>query len=101
VRTAPRGAERYCWRIDVVPRLVHLAGLELGAGVGLNIVARLRKPVPQADLLAAVQTGLTPAPLGTLAEWFWGVLGIPKNMIGFGEGEKKEEPALPPKTPAK
>ena len=39
VRTAPRGAERYCWRIDVVPRLVHLAGLELGAGVGLNIVA--------------------------------------------------------------
>ena len=44
---------------------------------------------------------LTPAPLGTLAEWFWGVLGIPKNMIGFGEGEKKDEPALPPKTPAK
>jgi UDPglucose--hexose-1-phosphate uridylyltransferase len=39
VRTAPRGAEQYCWRIDVVPRLVHLAGLELGAGVGLNIVA--------------------------------------------------------------
>ena len=39
VRTAPRGAEYYCWRIDVVPRLVHLAGLELGAGVGLNIVA--------------------------------------------------------------
>ena len=32
--------------------------------LGLNIVARLRKPVPQADLLAAVQTGLTPAPLG-------------------------------------
>jgi UDPglucose--hexose-1-phosphate uridylyltransferase len=39
VRTAPRGAEQYCWRIDVVPRLVHLAGLELGAGLGLNIVA--------------------------------------------------------------
>jgi UDPglucose--hexose-1-phosphate uridylyltransferase len=39
VRTAPRGAEHYCWRIDVVPRLVHLAGLELGTGVGLNIVA--------------------------------------------------------------
>jgi UDPglucose--hexose-1-phosphate uridylyltransferase len=39
VRTAPRGADHYCWRIDVVPRLVHLAGLELGAGVGLNIVA--------------------------------------------------------------
>jgi UDPglucose--hexose-1-phosphate uridylyltransferase len=39
VRTAPRGAENYCWRIDILPRLVHLAGLELGAGVNLNIVA--------------------------------------------------------------
>ena len=37
---------------------------------------------------------ITPAPLGTLSEWFWGVLGIPKNIIGFGEGEKKE-PAQP------
>ncbi|HEX7231411.1 MAG TPA: AsmA-like C-terminal domain-containing protein [Candidatus Binatia bacterium] len=33
---------------------------------------------------------ITPAPLGTLSEWFWGVLGIPKNIIGFGESEKKE-----------
>lgn len=39
VRTAPRGAEHYCWRIDIVPRLTYLAGLELGAGVHLNIVA--------------------------------------------------------------
>jgi UDPglucose--hexose-1-phosphate uridylyltransferase len=39
VRTAPRDAQHYCWRIDVVPRLVHLAGLELGAGLGLNMVA--------------------------------------------------------------
>jgi UDPglucose--hexose-1-phosphate uridylyltransferase len=39
VRTAPAGAEHFCWRIDVVPRLTHLAGLELGTGVGLNIVA--------------------------------------------------------------
>jgi UDPglucose--hexose-1-phosphate uridylyltransferase len=39
VRTAPRGAEHFCWRIDIVPRLTHLAGLELGTGVGLNIVA--------------------------------------------------------------
>ena len=37
---------------------------------------------------------ITPAPLGTLSEWFWGVLGIPKNMIGFGESETKE-PAKP------
>jgi UDPglucose--hexose-1-phosphate uridylyltransferase len=39
VRTAPRGADHFCWRIDVVPRLTHLAGLELGTGVHLNIVA--------------------------------------------------------------
>lgn len=39
VRTAPRDAEHFCWRIDVVPRLTHLAGLELGIGVNLNIVA--------------------------------------------------------------
>jgi UDPglucose--hexose-1-phosphate uridylyltransferase len=38
VRTAPQGAEHFCWRIDIVPRLTHLAGLELGAGVHLNIV---------------------------------------------------------------
>jgi UDPglucose--hexose-1-phosphate uridylyltransferase len=39
VRTAPRGAENFCWRIDVLPRLTHLAGLELSTEVNLNIVA--------------------------------------------------------------
>jgi UDPglucose--hexose-1-phosphate uridylyltransferase len=39
VRTAPSGAEHFCWRIDILPRLTHLAGLEIGAGVYLNIVA--------------------------------------------------------------
>jgi UDPglucose--hexose-1-phosphate uridylyltransferase len=38
VRTAPQGADHYCWRIDVMPRLTHLAGLELGTGVHLNVV---------------------------------------------------------------
>ena len=38
VRTAPQGADSFCWRIDIVPRLTHLAGLELGTGVNLNIV---------------------------------------------------------------
>ena len=38
IRTAPRGAEHFCWRIDIVPRLAGLAGLELGAGVHLNSV---------------------------------------------------------------
>ena len=39
VRTAPRGAEDFCWRIDVLPRLTHLAGLELSTGLNLNIVS--------------------------------------------------------------
>jgi UDPglucose--hexose-1-phosphate uridylyltransferase len=39
IRTAPRGTEHFCWRIDVVPRLTNMAGLELGTGVHLNIVA--------------------------------------------------------------
>ncbi len=39
VRTAPRGAERFCWRIDVVPRLTAPGGLELGTGIAVNPVA--------------------------------------------------------------
>ncbi len=37
VRTAPAGAEHFCWRIEIQPRLTHLAGLELGTGVNLCI----------------------------------------------------------------
>jgi UDPglucose--hexose-1-phosphate uridylyltransferase len=39
VRTAPRGAEHFCWRIDILPRLTHEAGFELGTGVGVNVLA--------------------------------------------------------------
>ena len=39
VRTAPSGADHFCWRIDILPRLTHLAGLELGTGVHLNVLA--------------------------------------------------------------
>jgi UDPglucose--hexose-1-phosphate uridylyltransferase len=39
VRTAPRGADHFAWRIDIVPRLSFIAGLELGTGVNLNIVS--------------------------------------------------------------
>jgi UDPglucose--hexose-1-phosphate uridylyltransferase len=38
VRTAPSGAEYFCWWIDVLPRLTKLAGLEMGTGVNLNIM---------------------------------------------------------------
>jgi UDPglucose--hexose-1-phosphate uridylyltransferase len=39
VRTAPPGADHFGWRIDIQPRLTNLAGLELGAGIHLNVVA--------------------------------------------------------------
>jgi UDPglucose--hexose-1-phosphate uridylyltransferase len=39
VRTAPQGAESFSWRIDIVPRLGHFAGLELGTGVQLCVVS--------------------------------------------------------------
>jgi UDPglucose--hexose-1-phosphate uridylyltransferase len=39
VRTAPRDAERFCWRVEVMPRLAQLAGLEIGTGVHLNVLA--------------------------------------------------------------
>ena len=39
LRTAPRGADAFCWRIDVLPRLTQLAGLELGAGVNLCVTS--------------------------------------------------------------
>nr|MBA2348078.1 hypothetical protein [Solirubrobacterales bacterium] len=38
VRTAPQGAQHFCWRVDVLPRLFPLGGLELGTGVHLNPV---------------------------------------------------------------
>jgi len=34
---------------------------------------------------------IIPAPLSTISEWFFGVLGIPKHMIGFGDDETNEE----------
>ncbi len=40
---------------------------------------------------------ITPAPLGTLSEWFWGVLGIPKNIIGLGDGDRRDDREAPPK----
>lgn len=36
VRTAPSGAESFCWRIDLWPRLTQPGGMELGAGVWIN-----------------------------------------------------------------
>jgi UDPglucose--hexose-1-phosphate uridylyltransferase len=53
VRTAPRGAERFCWRIDVVPRLTVADGLELGTGLARNPVAPERAAGELRQLTAA------------------------------------------------
>jgi UDPglucose--hexose-1-phosphate uridylyltransferase len=39
VRTAPAGAEHFCWRIEILPRIGQPAGLELGAGVNVCALA--------------------------------------------------------------
>jgi UDPglucose--hexose-1-phosphate uridylyltransferase len=50
VRTAPSGAEQFCWRIDLLPRLAQPAGLEIGTGVNLNVLP----PERAAELLRDV-----------------------------------------------
>ena len=39
---------------------------------------------------------IAPAPLSTLSEWVFGVLGIPKSIIGFGGDDRREEPQISP-----
>lgn len=51
VRTAPRGANEFCWHIDIVPRLTVRAGFELGTGVEVNVYPPERAA---ADLRAAL-----------------------------------------------
>jgi UDPglucose--hexose-1-phosphate uridylyltransferase len=36
IRTAPRGAEEFCWHLDLLPRLTIRAGFEFGTGVNIN-----------------------------------------------------------------
>jgi UDPglucose--hexose-1-phosphate uridylyltransferase len=50
VRTAPGGADHFCWRIEIQPRLTHQAGLELGTGVNLCTVAPERAAAELRDL---------------------------------------------------
>jgi UDPglucose--hexose-1-phosphate uridylyltransferase len=38
VRTAPSGAEHFCWRIDLLPRRAEPGALELGAGIDVSPV---------------------------------------------------------------
>jgi UDPglucose--hexose-1-phosphate uridylyltransferase len=38
VRSAPSGADHFCWRMEILPRLTNLGGLELGTGVNVCIL---------------------------------------------------------------
>ena len=40
---------------------------------------------------------ITPAPLSTMSEWVFGVLGIPRHIIGWGGDEKKDGPQNNPR----
>jgi uncharacterized protein YhdP len=79
--------------IDTAMSYIPLLGRSIAAiknsflVASFNITGRIDEPT------------ITPAPLGTLSEWFWGVLGIPKNIIGFGESEKKELATPPTEAP--
>ncbi len=37
IRTAPHGADRFHWHVDIAPRLTVKAGFELGTGVDINV----------------------------------------------------------------
>jgi UDPglucose--hexose-1-phosphate uridylyltransferase len=37
VRTAPRATEEFHWHLDLIPRLTHKAGFELGTGVDIDV----------------------------------------------------------------
>ncbi len=54
LRSAPRGAERFHWHLDIAPRLAVKAGFELATGVDINIYPPERAA---SELRDAVSTG--------------------------------------------
>ncbi|HEX6687032.1 MAG TPA: hypothetical protein VF085_00030 [Solirubrobacterales bacterium] len=51
VSTAPRGADRFHWHVDIAPRLTIKAGFELGTGVDINIYPPERAAADLRDCL--------------------------------------------------
>ncbi len=76
--------------IDTVMNYIPLVGWGIAAIKNSFLVASFNISGPIDD------PSVTPAPLGTLSEWFLGVLGIPKNMIGLGGDDKKDAIAQDP-----
>jgi len=71
--------------IDTVIDYIPLIGRSIAAIKNSFMVASFNIQGPIDD------PTITPAPLSTLSEVFLGVLGIPKNIIGFGGEEGKAE----------
>jgi UDPglucose--hexose-1-phosphate uridylyltransferase len=53
VRTAPRGADRFHWHVDISPRLTIKAGFELGTGVDVNVYPPERAASDLRDCIGA------------------------------------------------
>jgi UDPglucose--hexose-1-phosphate uridylyltransferase len=53
IATAPRGAERFHWHVDIAPRLTVKAGFELGTGVDINVYPPERAAADLRDCLSS------------------------------------------------
>src|SRR5215475_4038572 len=76
--------------IDTVINYIPLLGRGVAAVKNSFLVASFNIKGPIED------PTITPAPLSTISEWVFGVLGIPKNIIGWGGDERKELPQNSP-----
>ncbi len=92
--------------IDLVVAVRPFAGIE-SAFNQVPILGRGVAAIMNSFLVASFsikgrieEPAITPMPLGTLTEMFWGVLGIPKSILTLGDAEKKPEPKEPAKAPA-
>ena len=84
--------------IDFVLAVRPFAGIDTAIGY-IPLIGRGIAAIKNSFLVASFNVRgpledptITPAPLSTLSEVFFGVLGIPKNMIGLGDEGKREEP---------
>jgi hypothetical protein len=90
--------------IDFVVAVRPFAGIDTGINY-IPLIGRGIAAIKNSFLVASFnirgpieEPTITPAPLSTMSEWVFGVLGIPKHIIGWGGDEKKEEPQnSPPK----
>jgi len=81
--------------IDFVLAVRPFAGIDTAIGY-IPLIGRSFAAVKNSFLVASFNINgpldspsITPAPLSTMSEWFFGVLGIPKGIIGWGGDEKK------------